>query len=611
MEFTLPGVLKSGIQKGFDYWKKQVTKTPATPQLDPNAAAIGIRAPLRTQTPVAPTAPTSVDPAAQGRRDALNQQAAVSAGFSLDTRRKMAAGQTLNQIVPQQPQLSGFSQLNDSTQFPVTPTSQDLAVVPPPEQQPPQTPVVPTITKQPTSLEQLEQKYQENLAPSAEELAVSGEMQNLNEAERQGILRVQDQPIALDFITGQQAAIERRALAQRQTLAERAAIAQAKRQMALESSKFSLEREDKKQAEQVKQAEALNKTQQPRFENIGGNLVRIDANGSVTPVYTPPAEGLTPYQAAQLAFEREKMQATVKAPNVEQAKAQQFAMNASQANNLLASVKYDPGFVESGLVPNALKSAERQQFEQASRAFVNAVLRRESGATITDDEFNNKFKELIPQAGDSKEVKEQKARARATAIEGILGATSAGFQLPSGQTNQSLTPQQYQQIKAKYPGLSDEKINEILGKTNDPSMSQNGSVDKFKQSIVQQESGKGGNYKAVGQVPAGYAEADRALGKYQIVPKYHFGKIGLANTPENRQKFLNSPALQDKVFGMIIDENLKKYNGNLAKAAAAYYGGSAGAAKVGTKAGDAPQMAGGKKFPSINEYVNSVLGRIS
>lgn len=609
MEFTLPGLLKSGA----NYIKKQITKKPATFELDPNAAAIGIKAPLRTQTPVAPTAPAPVDPAAQGRRDALNQQAAVSAGFSLDTRRKMAAGQTLNQIVPQQPQVS--------TANPVTPDLSQLSVAsapvatPPIMQQPPQTPIAPTVEKQPTNLDQLEKKYAENLAPSAEELAVTGEMQNLNEAERQGILRVQEQPIALDFITGQQAAIERRALAQRQTLAERAAIAQAKRQMALESSKFALEREDKKQAEQTRQAEALAKEQQPRFENVGGNLVRIDANGTVTPVYTPPAEGITPYQAEQLALEREKMRASTTAgttPNVEQAKAQQFAMNASQANNLLASVDYDPGLVESGLVPNALKSSERQQFEQASRAFVNAVLRRESGATITDDEFNNKFRELIPQAGDSKEVKEQKAQARKTAIEGILGATSAGFQLPSGQQTPSLTPQQYETIRAKYPGLSDEQINKIMsGKTSDLSMSQNGSVDKFKQSIIQQESGKGGNYKAVGQVPAGYSEADRALGKYQIVPKYHFGKIGLANTPENRQKFLNSPQLQDKLFGMIIDENLKKYNGNLAKAAAAYYGGSAGAAKVGTKAGDAPQMAGGKKFPSINEYVNSVLGRIS
>lgn len=116
---------------------------------------------------------------------------------------------------------------------------------------------------------------------------------------------------------------------------------------------------------------------------------------------------------------------------VDQAKARQFAVAAQEAQNILATLNYDPGYIEPQRIgvgkfgvdfPNLLKSSDRQQFEQASRALVNAVLRRESGATITDDEFNNKYKELIPQAGDSKEVLKNKEKARVNAIESIQEA---------------------------------------------------------------------------------------------------------------------------------------------------------------------------------------------
>lgn len=112
--------------------------------------------------------------------------------------------------------------------------------------------------------------------------------------------------------------------------------------------------------------------------------------------------------------------------SVEEAKARQFATAADQANSILGALNYNPGSLTFGLgelpIPNTAKSADRQQFEQASRALVNAVLRRESGAALTDDEFKNKFKELIPKSGDSQAVKDQKALARASAIRSIQEA---------------------------------------------------------------------------------------------------------------------------------------------------------------------------------------------
>lgn len=83
-------------------------------------------------------------------------------------------------------------------------------------------------------------------------------------------------------------------------------------------------------------------------------------------------------------------------------------------------------------LPNALKSADRQRFEQAQRDFVNAVLRKESGAAISPDEFENARQQYFPQPGDSAAVVEQKAANRKNSINslrlqgGIVGSTDSG-----------------------------------------------------------------------------------------------------------------------------------------------------------------------------------------
>lgn len=65
-------------------------------------------------------------------------------------------------------------------------------------------------------------------------------------------------------------------------------------------------------------------------------------------------------------------------------------------------------------------SPEQQQVEQSQRDFVNAVLRRESGAAIGANEFENAKKQYFPQIGDSAAVIEQKKRNRDLAVQGLL-----------------------------------------------------------------------------------------------------------------------------------------------------------------------------------------------
>lgn len=118
-------------------------------------------------------------------------------------------------------------------------------------------------------------------------------------------------------------------------------------------------------------------------------------------------------------------------------------------DRLVESDKLISGLTEAGtskvqeaagyvpFVSNYLKSDERQRFEQAQRNFINAQLRRESGAVISEEEFANARQQYFPQPGDSPEVLEQKAQNRRTAIEGIKRETA---KVPLPTSSQGTAP---------------------------------------------------------------------------------------------------------------------------------------------------------------------------
>lgn len=64
-------------------------------------------------------------------------------------------------------------------------------------------------------------------------------------------------------------------------------------------------------------------------------------------------------------------------------------------------------------------SGQAQQYENAQRNFISAVLRKESGAAISNSEFDNERKKYFPQVGDGADVKAQKEQLRTLAIEGL------------------------------------------------------------------------------------------------------------------------------------------------------------------------------------------------
>ncbi len=73
-----------------------------------------------------------------------------------------------------------------------------------------------------------------------------------------------------------------------------------------------------------------------------------------------------------------------------------------------------------GGVINAFSGENQQALDQAKRDFMTAVLRRESGASISPSEFSVADKQYFPQIGDSEKVLKQKALNRKLAIDGVL-----------------------------------------------------------------------------------------------------------------------------------------------------------------------------------------------
>jgi hypothetical protein len=138
--------------------------------------------------------------------------------------------------------------------------------------------------------------------------------------------------------------------------------------------------------------------------------------------------------------------------NDTQAKALGYADRAIKADAVIRELegKYSPSSIASktamealgpvGWAANSALSPSDQKAEQAQRDFVNAVLRPESGAVINPSEFDNARKQYFPQPGDSKEVKEQKAKNRRTKIEGLLKEVPEKQRIPIPAENEAKSP---------------------------------------------------------------------------------------------------------------------------------------------------------------------------
>jgi hypothetical protein len=132
--------------------------------------------------------------------------------------------------------------------------------------------------------------------------------------------------------------------------------------------------------------------------------------------------------------------------NVDQQKEGSYATRAAIGNDLLNKYE-DAGLSRAediksttengplGAIPGvagSMTSPQRKGFEQAEKAFINALLRRDSGAAISADEYKRYRAEFVPALGDDEQTLRQKGEARRQAVQSLMAGASRGYRPPKG-----------------------------------------------------------------------------------------------------------------------------------------------------------------------------------
>lgn len=185
--------------------------------------------------------------------------------------------------------------------------------------------------------------------------------------------------------------------------------------------------ENRAQAGNASASAALHRAQIPEVQSridlnkskMHEPVILTDKDGNQT-IYDPKAKGGKPpteFQSKSATYGARAQEAHSVMDELE-------GMSGKDAYNRLAAAAGGGNGVMASAMNPAL-SESTQRVIQARRDFVNAVLRQESGAAISDQEFANATKQYFPMPGDSAKVIEQKRRNRETAIRGFNNAAGA------------------------------------------------------------------------------------------------------------------------------------------------------------------------------------------
>lgn len=174
-----------------------------------------------------------------------------------------------------------------------------------------------------------------------------------------------------------------------------------------------------------------------KTQATNGVTYQQDSNGNFVALPSKPKPGSQVVGMPVVGPDGKQLTGNKTQLTADQAKALGFANRMQEADSILNTMAgkgvHTPSITKQvvegtpliggalGVGANAwVASPEQQQVEQAQRDFVNAVLRRESGAAISQSEFDSARKQYFDQPGDGDAVRKQKARNRVTSMQGIL-----------------------------------------------------------------------------------------------------------------------------------------------------------------------------------------------
>lgn len=139
-------------------------------------------------------------------------------------------------------------------------------------------------------------------------------------------------------------------------------------------------------------------------------------------------------QTKEDAIDFENAKAGMKPPTEAQSTIANYASRLEQANRefdrMAGYINNLPvvGTAINQAAPNFMKSSEWQSYEQAQRNFLNAVLRKESGAVISPTEFAEGRKQYFPMPGDKPAVIKQKNDNRRLVQENFIRAAGRAYE---------------------------------------------------------------------------------------------------------------------------------------------------------------------------------------
>jgi hypothetical protein len=268
-----------------------------------------------------------------------------------------------------------------------------------------------------------------------------------------GLQNIEDQAIAMPFITGQQASLNRRAQIDAARLQGDYEIASNDQASQREYAKtaYGIEADRLKFLEQLADKEKdrqfdLNK---PIAVGAETSLVSRGKDGNYTAAYTAPDAttdkllSVNDALALGVPYGTKQSEALGKtpqrAPTAQEQITSGYALRIQQANPIIESnqnaiISMNPVSFEAQLrLPSYAQSATIQNYMQSSRNFINSVLRRESGAVISPTEFAEARQQYLPQPGDNPTVLAQKKANRDLVSQTFV--QQSGSALNSGSTS--------------------------------------------------------------------------------------------------------------------------------------------------------------------------------
>lgn len=265
--------------------------------------------------------------------------------------------------------------------------------------------------------------------------ALNAQGDNVKASEQLGLNRIEDQPIAMNFIQGQQAALQRQAAAQAGALAaqqtpltQRLAQAQAQR--------LALAQGINAQIGFQTEADKLNA---PQYSTVSGNVIKINpSTGQAESIYSAPetadgftlgdgqqrfdAQGnliagttkdnsITPYQQAQLNLENAKLR-----QNNTSTSAEKLKLNAL-ANSALSDIAYIQNAVTNSIGSGRLLDPT-YKFHETN--LTDAIGRLRSGGAISDSEAA-RFTSMLPSLLETDTTRNAKLKQLGDMFNNVLG----------------------------------------------------------------------------------------------------------------------------------------------------------------------------------------------